>query len=63
MYVTLRVSFGFGNRFERSTGNTRTLIAITHFIHWERTHGNMTDLKIKKSKKYITKITSRLNLG
>ena len=60
MYVTLRVSYGFGNRFERKH---TALIAIKNFIHWERTHGNMRDLKIKKSKKYITKITSRLNLG
>ena len=53
MYVTLRVSFGFRNRFERSTGNTRTPIAITHFIQWGRTHGNMRDLKIKKSKNIL----------
>ena len=53
MYVTLPVSFGFRKRFERKIRNTRTLIAITHFIHWGRTHCNMKDLKIKKSKNII----------
>ena len=49
MYVTLPVSFGFRNRFERIIRNTRTLIAITHFIQWGRRHCYMKDLKIKKS--------------
>ena len=35
-YVTPRVSFGFKNRFEKNIGNTRSLIAITHFIYWGR---------------------------
>ena len=53
MYVTLRVSFGFRKRFERIIGNTRTPIAITHFIHWGRKHHYMRDLKIKKSKNIL----------
>ena len=48
MYVTLRITFGIRNRFERNIGNTSTLITSTHFIHWERKHCNMRDLKIKK---------------
>ena len=53
MYVTLPVSFRFRNRFKRIIRNTQTPIAITHFIHWGRTHGNMRDLKIKKSKNIL----------
>ena len=53
MYVTLPVSFGFRKRFERIIRNTRTLIAITHFIHWGGKHCYMRDLKIKKSKNIL----------
>ena len=53
MNVTLPVSFGFRKRFERIIRNTRTPIAITHFIQWGRTHSNMRDLKIKKSKNIL----------
>ena len=53
MYVTLPVSFGFRDRFERIIRNTRTTIVITHFIQWGRRHCYMKDLKIKKSKNIL----------